>query len=96
MFQLFTLTVILTIAISATASLLEAVLFSASDIELEDLRTKHKRTANYIEKCKKNIDETSAAIIMLNTLANTFGAIIAGGLAVKIYGEDKLVYFSMR
>jgi CBS domain containing-hemolysin-like protein len=94
MFQLFTFTIILTIAVSATASLLEAVLLSASDIELEDLRTKHKRAANYIEKCKKNIDETSAAIIMLNTLANTFGAIVAGGLAVKIYGEDKLVYFS--
>jgi CBS domain containing-hemolysin-like protein len=95
MFSLFAFTIILTIAVSATASLLEAVLFSASDIELEDLRTKHKRTANYIEKCKKNIDETSAAIIMLNTLANTFGAIVAGGLAVKIYGEDKLIYFSM-
>ncbi|MDR0418190.1 MAG: CNNM domain-containing protein [Puniceicoccales bacterium] len=95
MFHLFVFTVVLTIIVSATASLLEAVLFSASDIELEDLRTKHRRAANYIEKCKKNIDETSAAIIMLNTIANTFGAIVAGGLAIKIYGENKLVYFSM-
>jgi CBS domain containing-hemolysin-like protein len=94
MLQLFLLTIVLTIAFSAMASLLEAVLMSANDLELEDLRTKHKRTAHYIEKCKKNIEETSAAILMLNTFANTFGAIVAGGLAVKIYGEDHLVYIS--
>jgi CBS domain containing-hemolysin-like protein len=77
------------------ASLLEAILFSANDIELEDLRSKSKRSANYLEKCRKNIDESSSAIIILNTFANTFGSIVAGGLVVKIYGEDKLLYFSI-
>ncbi|MDR3317641.1 MAG: CNNM domain-containing protein [Puniceicoccales bacterium] len=88
-------TIILTLIISATASFLEAILFSANDLELEDLRSKSKRSASYIEKCKKNVQETSSAIIMLNTFSNTFGAIIAGGLVVKIYGEDKLLYFSI-
>ncbi|MDR1590864.1 MAG: CNNM domain-containing protein [Puniceicoccales bacterium] len=89
------ITIVSTLVISATASLLEAILLSANDIELEDLYAKSKRSANYIEKCRKNIDETSSAIIMLNTLANTFGAIIAGGLATRLYGEDKLIYFSV-
>jgi CBS domain containing-hemolysin-like protein len=88
-------TIILTLVTSATASLLEAILFSANDIELEDLRALSKRSANYIEKCKKNVEETSSAIIMLSTFANTFGAIVAGGLVVKIYGEDMLIYFSV-
>ncbi|MDR2807137.1 MAG: CNNM domain-containing protein [Puniceicoccales bacterium] len=93
-FFLLLLTITLTVGISTIASLLEAILFSASDIELEDLRSKSKRAAHAMEKCKKNMDETSSAIIMLNTFSNTFGAIVAGGLVVKIYGEDKLVYFS--
>lgn len=94
-FHLLLLTVLLTLLISGTASLLEAIILSANDIELEDFRQKHRRAANYIEKCKLNIDETSAAIIILNTLANTFGAILAGGFVVRLYGEESLVYFSL-
>jgi CBS domain containing-hemolysin-like protein len=88
-------TISLTLLLSATASLLETILLSANDIELEDLRSQSKRSAHYIEKCRKRIDETSSGIIILNTFSNTFGAIVAGGLVVKIFGEDKLIYFSV-
>jgi CBS domain containing-hemolysin-like protein len=89
------LTIISTLVISGMASLFEVILFSTNDIELEDLRSRSKRSANYLEKCRKNIDESSSAIIILNTFANTFGSIVAGGAAVKIYCEDKLIYFSI-
>jgi CBS domain containing-hemolysin-like protein len=92
---LLTATIVLTLITSAATSLLEAILFSANDIELEDLRAVSKRAANYIEKCKKNVEETSSAILMLSTFANTFGSIVAGGLVVKTYGEDMLIYFSV-
>lgn len=92
--NLLLLTVLLTLCISATASVLEAILLSANDIELEDLRVRHRRTANYIEKCRKNINETSAAILVLNTIASTFGPIVAGGIVAKNFSEGSLVYFS--
>lgn len=89
------LTIFLTLLISATCSLLEAIVFSINDIELEDLRSISKRSANFLAKCKANIDETSSAILMVNTFANTFGAIVAGGLVSKIFGEHLLIYFSI-
>ena len=88
-------TVLLTLLISATCSLLEAIIFSVNDIELEDLRSVSKRSANFLAKCRHNIEETSSAILMVNTFANTFGAIIAGGIVSKLYGEHLLIYFSI-
>lgn len=41
-----------------------------------------------MERYKLELEETSSAILSLNTIANTLGATIVGGLAVKIWPED--------
>ena len=49
-----------------------------------------------IEKYRNEIDETSSAILSLNTIANTLGATLAGGLAEKAFGDgsNSILWFA--
>ncbi len=88
--------VVLTIFISANCSLYEAVLYSARMSTLESAR---KRTPNnhLITKMidmKKHISKPIAAILILNTIANTAGATIAGMYAADVLGVKWMPAFS--
>jgi len=48
-----------------------------------------------LEKFKTEIEETSSAILALNTIANTCGATFVGGLAAEMFGENVLTAFSI-
>ncbi|MBP7141545.1 MAG: DUF21 domain-containing protein, partial [Opitutaceae bacterium] len=43
-----------------------------------------------LERLKHNIEDTMSTILTLNTLANTLGSVIIGGLATRIYGDAAL------
>ncbi|MDR2735669.1 MAG: CNNM domain-containing protein [Puniceicoccales bacterium] len=88
-------TILITLLLSGICSLLEAVIFSTDQVEVEALKKKHSRIGRWLEDSKDNIEETSSAILILNTVANTFGAVVAGGMASRIFGEDKLWLFSL-
>lgn len=45
------------------------------------------KTARLLKKYKKNIDRPLAAILTMNTVANTFGAAAVGAQAVTVFGE---------
>lgn len=94
---MFTLVVamIITLAVSALCSILEAMLLSTTASEVEALKKKNFRKGLLLEQFKTDIQETSSAILALNTIANTLGATVVGGFAIKLFGEDILVYFSL-
>ncbi len=71
------------------------MLLSTTASEIEALKNKNPKKGILMENFTKNIEETSSAILALNTIANTLGASVIGGFALKLFGEHDLVYFSL-
>ncbi|MBF0431678.1 MAG: HlyC/CorC family transporter [Fibrobacteria bacterium] len=84
----------LTLGISAICSLFEAILYSMRIATLE-VQAKKSRLAARALKMKRNISEPISAILILNTVANTAGATVAGMYAVKVFGEPHVLTFSL-
>lgn len=95
MTSIFIIAIIFTIGISALCSILEAMLLSTTTAEIEALKKKHLSRGLQLEQHKLNVEETSSAILSLNTIANTLGATIVGGLAVQIWPQDTNVLFKI-
>lgn len=73
-----------TLGVSALCSLLEAFILSTTSAEIEGLKKAHRKAGVLLEHFKVRIDETSSAILTLNTIANTAGATVVGALAADI------------
>lgn len=78
----------LTIGISALCSTLEAMILSVTSAEIENLKKTSPKRGKMLERFRTEIEETSSAILSLNTIANTLGATLVGGLAEKSLGGD--------
>lgn len=89
--------VILTILISSQCSLYEAVLYSTrmGTLEAEKTGGKKKIHATKMIKMKSKISTPLSAILILNTIANTAGATIAGMYASKALGDSMVPLFSV-
>lgn len=81
----FIVAVALTLGVSAFCSLLEAMILSTTAAEIESLKQKDPRKGKLLEDFKVDLAETSAAILSLNTVANTLGASICGVLAAHLF-----------
>ncbi len=88
--------VVVTLAISAFCSLLEATLYSTRVATLEAARTegRHRANAARFLELKRDIAGPTSAILILNTVANTAGATLAGWLAARAYGPGFVPVFS--
>jgi CBS domain containing-hemolysin-like protein len=88
--------VTLTLAISALCSLCEATLYSTRTGALEAVnpRSHTGRLARRFLGMKRHIEGPIAAILILNTLANTAGATMAGMYATHVFGAGWLPVFS--
>lgn len=84
----FIIAIAFTIGISALCSILEAMLLSTTTAEIEALKKSHPARGKQLEHHKVNVEQSSSAILSLNTIANTLGATIVGGLAVQIWPQD--------
>ncbi len=80
--------VLFTLSVSAFCSLLEAMILSTTTAEIEQLKQKAPKRGALLEKFKSDIEETSSAILTLNTVANTLGATLSGGFAVKLFVDN--------
>ena len=76
-----------TICVSALCSILEAMILSVTTAEIENFKSSAPRRGKILEKYRRELEETSSAILSLNTIANTLGATLAGGLAEKTFGD---------
>ncbi|MGD2126601.1 MAG: hemolysin family protein [Desulfobacteraceae bacterium] len=80
--------------ISGCCSLFEAVLYSVPLRHIETLVRKKRPSGKVFRELRGNVDRPIAAILTLNTIANTAGAAVAGAAATALFGHQWLVYFS--
>ena len=83
----FILTIIATILISFLCSVLEATLMSTPISYLSMREEDGSKAAAQFKKYKTDIDRPLASILVLNTIANTMGAAIIGGIAAKLWNS---------
>ncbi len=89
-----TIAVGLAVLISAMCSLFEAVLYSVPLSYVESLAQSGRASGLILQRLRRHVDRPIAAILSLNTIANTAGATIAGAAAARVFGHGSLVYFS--
>lgn len=83
------------ILVSFLCSLAEALLLSFDPITLNRLQAARPRAAESWRRLKKNIARPITAILVLNTIAHTGGATVAGGAFAEVYGEHNIWIFSI-
>ncbi|MFZ9683158.1 MAG: CNNM domain-containing protein, partial [Cephaloticoccus sp.] len=79
-----------TLGISFFCSLFEALVLSTTVADIQNLKKQNLRRGEILEKLKSSLDETISAILTLNTVANTLGSVIIGGLTTKLFGDAAL------
>ncbi len=83
------------IFVSFLCSLAEALLLSLNPLTLSHLQATHPRAAESWRRLKQNVARPITAILVLNTVAHTGGATVAGGAFAQIYGEHNIWIFSV-
>lgn len=73
---------------SFLCSIAEAVLLTVSPSYIESLKETRAGQARLLEELKNNIDRPLAAILSLNTVAHTVGAVGVGAQAAAIWGDS--------
>lgn len=79
---------------SFLCSLMEACLLSVTPSYVAALEAKQRRVGTLLRRLKDDIDRPLAAILTLNTIANTVGATAAGAQAVHVFGDPYIAAFS--
>ena len=92
--QLIYIIMIVSIALSALCSTLEATLLSTPLSFVTGLEEQGIKGAARLKKLKQNPDRPISAILCLNTIANTVGASIVGSLVYEVYGDALVGIFS--
>ncbi len=83
------------LCISFLCSLAEAILLSITPSHIEQLKEKQPGQAAILKKLKQEeLDRSLAAILTLNTIAHTVGAIGAGAKATLVFGNTWFGVFS--
>ena len=88
------LAVSLAISISAVCSLFEAVLYSVPLRHIETMVRANKPGGRILKELRRHVERPIAAVLSLNTIANTAGAAFAGAAATAVFGHRWLGYFS--
>lgn len=83
---------VLSIAFSFLCSILEAVLLSVTPSFVTMQLQKGTSTGKYLNEYKKDIDKPLSAILTLNTIAHTVGAIGVGAQAGKVWDSGTKIF----
>ena len=87
--------VLLALLFSFLCSIAEAVLLSITPSYIEEQKEKNPKRAAHLKRLKQdNVDRSLAAILTLNTIAHTVGAIGAGAKATVVFGSAWFGVFS--
>ncbi|WP_223669887.1 hemolysin family protein [Kangiella shandongensis] len=80
---------------SFVCSIAEAVLLSITPSYIEHLQQERPKRALLLKRLRlDNVDRSLAAILTLNTIAHTVGAIVAGAKATVVFGSAWIGLFS--
>ncbi len=94
-FILFCVITALTMGISFLCSLSEAALYSVPLPYVKHLEETGSRAGRILVYIKDNITKAVAAILLLNTIANTAGPAIAGALVARLWGDGAVVWYAI-
>ncbi|MEM6961964.1 MAG: hemolysin family protein [Myxococcota bacterium] len=86
--------VFLAVGVSFLCSILEATLLSVTPSYMAKLEQEGRKYAPKLKHLKTRVDRPLAAILSLNTIANTMGAAGAGAQAQAIWNSEVLTMFS--
>lgn len=86
---------LLSIVFSFLCSVWEAVLLSVTPSYIKRLENDGKSAAPLLAKLKKDIDKPLSAILTLNTIAHTVGAIGVGAQAGELFGTKAMSIFGL-
>jgi CBS domain containing-hemolysin-like protein len=89
------LTVGLAVVVSFVCSLAEAALYAVSWAAIEQMRKSGRKAGEALYALRANIDKPIAAILTLNTTANTVGATVAGAAFAALYGDAGMPLFAL-
>jgi len=76
------------IGVSFLCSILEAVLLSTTPSYIETLKSDRPRAWAVVNHVRERLDQSLAAILILNTFAHTMGAFGVGTQALKVFGPQ--------
>lgn len=82
------------ILISFSCSLAEAALYAIPWSAIEQLRDAGRRSGQLLYKMRMKVDKPIAAILTLNTVANTAGSTVAGAAFLSVYGSEHMALFA--
>jgi CBS domain containing-hemolysin-like protein len=92
---IFVVAVTTALVVSFLCSIFESVLLSISPARIEGLVNDGKRSGALLRGFKSNIDAPIAAILIVNTIAHTIGATVAGASYVEVFNDQSLWLFSV-
>ncbi len=91
---LFVVSIVMVLTISAICSLTEASFYAVRIPYVRSLEQSGSVAGRVLARFKHNMEQPIAAILILNTAANTAGAAIARAQARALFGEASLIAFS--
>ena len=91
----FITAVSIALVVSFLCSIFESVLLSTSPATVEALAAKGGRAGRILQEFKQGIDVPIAAILIVNTIAHTIGATVAGASYAEVFSEQTLWIFSL-
>jgi CBS domain containing-hemolysin-like protein len=83
------------LVVSFLCSIFESVLLSIRPAQVELLASEGRRAGQILKGFKERIDLPIAAILIVNTIAHTIGATVAGASYVDVFSEQSLWIFSV-
>ena len=92
---IFVTAVTVALTVSFLCSIFESVLLSVSPARVEALANEGKRSGSILRDFKQHIDVPIAAILIVNTIAHTIGATVAGASYADVFSEESLWIFSL-
>jgi CBS domain containing-hemolysin-like protein len=79
---------------SAFCSVSEAAFYSFPWSRIEQLRKQGRKSGEILHAMRSDVEKPIAAVLTLNTVANTAGAAVAGAAWVHVYGAESLAWFT--
>jgi CBS domain containing-hemolysin-like protein len=91
----FTTAVSVALIVSFMCSIFESVLLSVGHAQVEALAAKGKPSGKLLQNFKRRIDIPIAAILIVNTMAHTVGAAVAGATYENVFEPGTLWIFTI-
>ncbi len=93
--SIFLFSVLIVLVVSAFCSVSEAALYAVRRPYVRQIAGEGSRSGRQLLRFKNNMEQPISAILIVNTVANTAGAAIAGAQARVLFGETALIWFSL-